>query len=300
MTQTEEHTTASTNEPALEIQATPALVKPLLQLWYHETDLELLSELNPFLLHLQRRLGDQVGTSFFCYTPEAKAPTRIDDSEYFRKRHEEDLVKYEQKKQVYQQRHQKALTAALVRLERTVLFVPCCTPIFLEALDRDLDASPELALALANPHFQIMPLLLHPVETGQTFSMRPLSTYAEGDARETALKELVAVMERLLCDALQIQPRTTALDYLCGSPQTVQPVIASEKTTMDLVLAALEPVKHLVEQASTQIVDARQLAMSERSEQQTVQALVQQVEALNQQLQAKQSRFWSRFSRKLE
>ena len=154
-----------------------------------------------------------------------------------------------------------------------------------------------IAQALKEPHFQIMPLVVRPVETGP-FSMRPLTTYAEGVARDTALKELVAIMGRLLCDALQIQPRATALDYLCSSPQTVQPAIASEKTSMDLVLEALEPVKHLVEQTSAQVVEACQLALAERSERQTVEALESQVEALRKLVQEQSSGFWSRFRAK--
>ncbi len=298
MTQTENmQATAKTDEPAQEAQ-TPT--RPLLQLWYHYGDAAMLEGINAFFLHLQRRLP-QVGVSFLRYEQEPTKPTLIDpSSEFYRKKYEEEMEQYEQKILKNHQQHQAELTKALTRLERTALLVPCVSPALLEALDRDLAASPELAQALKDPHFQIMPILTRPTETGPTFSMRPLNTYDEGNAREIALKELVAVMERLLCDALQIQPRATALDYLCGSPQTVQPVIASEKTTMDLVLDTLEPVKHLVEQASAQIVEARQLAITERAEQQTVQALAQQVEALNQQLQAKQSRFWSRFGRKPE
>ena len=296
MTQTEEKQTTP-DETALEVQTTPEVKKrPQFQMWYHESDFELLGPINPFFSHLQRRLP-QVQTCLLSYKPTPVAPKLYDNTDYFRQRYQEHLVEYQQKKQEHEEKHQAALAEPLAGLQRTALFVPCVSYAFLEAFERDLATSPELAKALENPQFQIMPIVLRPVETG-TFSMRPLCTYAEGHEREIALKELVAVMERLLCDALRLEPRTTALDYLFGSSATIQPVIASQATTRDLVLEALEPVKHLVEQASAQVVEARQLAISERSEQQTVESLAQEVEALRQQVQAQSSGFWSRFRAK--
>lgn len=294
MTQTEDvQTTAGHDEHPTTECTTPAPVEPpLLQMWYHEEDLGILQSINPFFLHLQRRL--HVEARLLMYKKAPIAPKRFDNTEYFRERYQEDLTVYQQKKQTHEEEHQKALADALAGLQRTALFVPCISYAFLETFERDLAATPELAQALKQPHFQIMPLVLRPTETGTAFSARPLCTYAEGYERETAFKEHVALMERILCDALPMERRTTALDYLFCSPNTVQPVVASQQTTMDLVLQALQPVNQLVEQASTQIVEARQLALTERSEQQTVQDLAQQVEALRQQL-AQPSSFWSRF-----
>lgn len=295
MTQTEEaETTVSQDtQPTLE-QTTP--MRPLLQLWYHEADQDLLVPINPFFLHLQRRLP--IGTCLLTYKTAPVAPKLFDSTDYFRQRHEENLVEYRQKKQTYEEQHQAALVEPLAGLQRTALLVPCISPAFLAAFDHDLGTVPALAKALENPQFAIMPLLVRPTETGSTFTVRPLSAYTEGNERETALKELIAVMEKILCDTLHMEPRTTAVEYLCSSPQTVQPVIPSEKTTMDLVLEVLEPVKHLVEQASAQVVEARQLALAERAEQSTVQALAQEVEALQKLVQAQSSGFWSRWRKR--
>jgi hypothetical protein len=293
MTQTEEaETTVSQDaQPALE-QTTP--VRPLLQLWYHEADQDLLVPINPFFLHLQRRLP--IGTCLLTYKTAPVAPKLFDNTDYFRQRYEENLAEYRQKKQTHEEQHQAALVEPLAGLQRTALLVPCISPAFLAAFDHDLGTVPALAKALENPQFAIMPLLVRPTETGSTFTVRPLSAYAEGNERETALKELIAVMEKILCNTLHMEPRTTAVEYLCSSPQTVQPVIPSEKTTMDLVLEALEPVRSLVEQVNTQIVEARQLAIAERSEHQTIEALESQIETLRQQVQVPS--FWSRFRKK--
>lgn len=302
MTQTEQAQTVSQegNKPQQqEAQAaTPASKPPLLQLWYHEADLALLQPINPFWMHLQRRLS-QVGTSIFSYPPQPTAPKCLDESsDYLRQKYQEDLEKYKQAKEEHERRNQATLARALANLERTVLLVPCVSPAFLEALDRDLAVSQELVQALENPRFQIMPIVIQPVETGPTFTMRPICSYAEGRERETAMKELVAVMEKTLCDTLHMEPRTTSLDYLFCSPQTIQPVIEAEKTTMERVLNALEPVKHLVEQVNTQIVEARQLAIAERSEHQTGEALASQMETLRQQVQAQPTGWWSRWRKR--
>jgi hypothetical protein len=298
MTQTETmQATAKTDEPVQEAQ-TPA--KPLLHLWYHYSDAALLEGINAFFLHLQRRLP-HVGVSFLRYEQEPTKPICINSSDdFYNKKFEGEMELHQQKMEKYRQQHQADLTRALTRLERTALLVPCVSPAFLEALDRDLLATPELAQALSNLRGQIMSIVVRPTETGASFWMRPLSSYADGCERETALKELVAVMERLLCDSLHIEPRTTALDYLFCSSQTVQPTIPSQTTTMELVLQALQPVQRLVEQATAQVVEARQLALAERAEQQTIQSLAQQVETLNQQFQAKQPGFWSRLLKKQE
>lgn len=286
MTQTETmQAAANTDEPVQEAQA-PA--KPLLHLWYHYGDAAMLEGINAFFLHLQRRLP-HVGVSFLRYEQEPTKPLCIDPSDDFHtKKYEGEMELYQQKMEKYRQQHQADLTKVITRLERTALLVPCVSSAFLEALDRDLLATPELVQALSNLRCQIMPIVVHPTETGASFSMCPLSSYADGCERETALKELVAVMERLLTDSLHIEPRTTALNYLFYSSQTVQPSIPSQATTMELVLQALQPVQRLVEQATAQVVEARQLALAERSERQTVRALESQVEALHQRLQDQQ------------
>lgn len=300
MTQTtEEHMATPTNEPTLEqTRSTPAK-KPVLQLWYHESDLAWLQSIDPFWLHIQRRLGDQIEVVYFTYKPEPKKPILHDPtSEGFCKMYEKDMEEHQRKKQQHQQQEKEALLSDLPRLENeTVLFVPCLSPAFLEAFDRSLILMPTLTQVLKNPRFQIMPIVLRPTETG-CFSMRPLSTYPEGNERETAFKELVALMEKILCEALHISPRPTGIDYLCSSPATVQPVIASQATTMELVLQALQPVQKLVEQATAQVVEARQLALAERSDQQTVQNLEQKVEVLRELVQAQSSGFWSRLFHK--
>jgi hypothetical protein len=299
MTQTDEQTQAeATAETPQESVALPPVNKaPLLQLWFHNDDLSLLETMNPFFTQVQRRLPS-VGFSLFRYTRGPVRPKPIDQSEYFLERQKEDLAEYEQKKQAHQKHHQEALVAPLAGLERTVLFVPCISPAFLEAFDGDLASIPQLAQTLAKPHFHIMPIVTRPVESGPTFSSRPLCTYAEGHERETALKEFIALVERILCDTLQIEPHVTALDYLFCSPNTVQPVIASQATPMDRILEMLQPVQTLLEQASAQIVESRQLAIAERSEHQTVETLESQIEALRQQVQAQSSGFWSRFRKK--
>ncbi len=296
MAQTETmQATAQTDEPVQEAQ-TPA--KPLLHLWYHYSDAALLEGINAFFLHLQRRLP-HVGVSFLRYEQEPTKPTCINSSDdFYKKKYEGEMELYQQKMEKYRQQQQAELTKALTRLERTALLVPCVSPAFLEALDRDLLATPELGQALKDLRCPIMSIVVRPTETGASFSMRPLSSYAEGCERETALKELVAVMERLLCNSLHIEPRTTALDYLFCSSQTVQPTIPSQTTTTELVIQALQPVQRLVEQATAQVVEARQLALAERSEQQTVEALEREVEALQKLVQAQSSGFWSRLFNK--
>ena len=291
MTQTEEQQTAETPQ---EMATTPLIVKPkppIIQFWYHEADIKLIEPINPYSAHLFRRLGGQVGSYSFRYR-DLTEPARPKE-EYLQRHYEEILAQYEKDTLTNQQQHATALAA----LERTILLVPCVSNAFLEAFDHDLKTTPELAQILEQPRFQIMPVVVRPTETGET-SQRPLCTYAEGAERDTALKELVRLIEVLLCNALHIEPRQTSLDLLFHSSSTVLPAIESQKTTMDLVLEALEPVKNLVAQTSTQIVEARQLALTEHAEQQTYQALAQQVEALSQQLQAQQSGFWSRFRAK--
>ena len=243
--------------------------KHLIQLWYHDSDVKLLQAINPYLRHLFRRLGPQVGSYSFGYretTP--KAPTYnpsehpYDTDGYFLRKYEEAMAKYGKGEQDYQEKRNCAICA----LEQTVLFVPCVSPRFLESFESDIEWSTELAETLENPGFQIMPLIVRPTETGEVYRFRPLCTYDEGHALETAMKEFVAFMETILRTALHLEPRKTAIDFLFQSPATIQATIPSERTTSDLVLEMLEPVRELVEQASIQMAEARQLVIAERSQ----------------------------------
>ncbi|MGH2479719.1 MAG: hypothetical protein ACRDHW_08705, partial [Ktedonobacteraceae bacterium] len=137
----------------------------------------------------------------------------------------------------------------------------------------------ELTQALENPCFQIMPLVLRPTETGASFAMRPLCTY-DGYEREIAFKEIVAVMEKILRDTLHIEPRKTALDHLLYAPTTIQPIIASQSPTKDLIINAIQPIHQMIERLAAQVVEARQ------DEQKTYQALESQLAEVCQQIAA--------------
>ena len=296
--QTTESTTPQT-DPSVETQPSTAVtLPPLLQIWYHEGDFECLNGLNPYLHRMESRLGDQVACKVFGYREPAHPP--VPSSFYTQEQYQEAASDQSRAEQKYQRHHVWALEA----LKRTILLVIFASNSFMAAFEADLKQHPDLAAMMEHPPFKIMPFPVRPTETGKPFPCSALCSI-EGVRRDQAFVEVTGIIERLVRQTMHLETRKTAVDLIFQSEATVQPSLSSLKTPTDLAIEMFAPVKGLLEQASAQIVESQQLALTERStrlatEQEAQierQSLASQFEELRKQLSAPQTKKASLLSR---
>lgn len=241
--------------------------KNQIQVWYHYDDHDLVHALDHYLQPLFRRLGPQVVRNFFGYRKETpKVPdVYTGTNDYLVKAYEKDKAEYEKEEQNYQKRQDYAVSS----LKRTFLLIVCVSNAFIEKFWDDLDHNAELSMLMANPDFQIIPVVLRPTETG-TYQSRPLCTY-EGHHLETACKEIAAVVETIVRQYYgpDLEQKKTPVDMLFQSSTTIQTVIPSQTNTIDVLmercLSTLTPIQALLEQTSVRVVEAQQLALTSQS-----------------------------------
>ena len=268
-------------------------------LWYHEADFEILTTLDQYLQLLYRRLGTQIDRSYFGYPKYMpKAPSRPKEpSDFLAKTYEKDLSTYQEELKKYQVKYSNAVRI----LERAVLFIPCMSNTFLTQFWTDIERDPALRTSLENPDFQVMPVMIRPTEIGISSLSEPLCAY-EGYHREVACQQIASMIEAALINSGDYKPVETPLTTLFSSSATLHIAIPSQHNpTIDLLKNALTPVKTLLEQASTQVVEANQLALATQSKHDTLTA---QIEAMKQQLttiqERQNARIFSKIGRRLK
>lgn len=261
-------TTVTQDTPKEEQQAKAvAPSKNCIILWYHDADRALVKGLDPHLQSLYRRLEPRVTRSYFCYSPVPLAPEPCTlDTPYFKEKYEEAKARYEKALKDYQNQHDNAVS---LLQQRGILFVPFVSNAFMKRLHEDMEQSSTVRMLLEHPSFQIMPVLLQPTE-GVSSAANALSAYEEGYHRELACVQIAALLEGVLINSGHYQPGKTPLTpqaALFSSPNTIQPIPSpQQERTVQAITETFAPVKFLLEQASTQIVEARQLALAERSQ----------------------------------
>ena len=264
---TDTPTTSDTPEVTTETAVQQAIKKNHIQVWYHYADHDLVHALDQYLQPLFRRLGPQVARNFFGYRKETpKAPDAYTGTnDYLMKSYEKEKAAYDEEEQKYMRRQTYAVSA----LKHTVLLIVCVSNAFIEKFWDDLEHNAELSMLMANPDFQIMPVVLRPTETG-TYQSRPLCTY-EGHHLETACKEIAAVAETIVRQHYgeTLEQKKTPVDLLFQSSTTIQTVIPSQANTVDVLmercLSTLTPIQALLEQTSVRVVEAQQIALTSQS-----------------------------------
>lgn len=265
-------------------------VKNCIEVWYHEADLDILPTLERYLQLAYRRLGPQIEHFYLNYrkaTPKAPTPY-TGTNDHLIEEYEKQKTAYEQEEQKYQKRHDYAISL----LKRTILFIPCVSNNFIEQFWTDMESKSELGMLMANPDFQIMPVVIRPTETGMMYQPQPLCTY-EGHHLETACKEIASVVEEIIRESYgpDLEQKKTPVSLLFQSGCTVQTIIPSERHTADVLmercLSTLTPIQALLEQTSARVVEAQRLALTSRSTSET--ELRKQLEQMKEQLTALQA-----------
>ena len=177
-------------------------------LWYHYSDAELLTALEPHLELLMLRLNRQFHLHYFEYQKLNQPPSDAYPSE--RKRWDE-----------YCKRYRDAITCLE---ERAVLFVPCISPTFLVQFLRDAKHNPRLSQLFKLPcNFEIVHLLARPTDTGTVGGPEPLSAHV-GYEREVACQHISATIGARLSRSshyrAQEQTPLTTLLLEAGTAQT--------------------------------------------------------------------------------
>lgn len=183
---TEEHEKSSELQEKQQEPVSTATQRKLLLCWFHDTDIELVRALDPYLALLAEVTGTRL--HYFGYATEPLGPTKEEREASdswgirIRERKEKEL-------QTYREKYDDAIQA----FEQAAIFLPYISPAFLRVLVRDTT----LKAKLASPTWLSSPILLHPTAEFKAKRIRPLIAYS-GYEREEACAAIAAGIEMML------------------------------------------------------------------------------------------------------
>jgi hypothetical protein len=241
------------------VVATPPVQKMHILICYHEDDVKHIGDLDRHMQLMYRRLGNR-NRHYFCYQTisEPKQPDE-GDSQYFKDLYKRQKAAYEDYKT------RRASFFRYLRQEKLLLLL-YVSNAFMERLWKDMDENPELKDLLTNPNHRVIPVLISPTAGLAAENCQPLCSY-EGTAFEVACQHLAANIESIAREYFGDDIESSAVTpfTVLASPRTVQAMPLSETDRTQMFLTeALGSFQAMFEQSNTRVVEAQQLAISER------------------------------------